>query len=514
MQEHIIKIEQGGNKMTQKNLPENRHSFWLATEEATNFPKLQEDIKIDIAIIGGGIAGVLTAYSLHRAGKNVALIDGREFCSGTTGNTTAKLSAQHQLIYEELINRYGNKHAKLFYDANMEGMQYIKEIAAELNIDCGLEEQSAYVYTENPTFNEQFKNEAKAYEELGIRGSLQKTLPFNDDIELAIKMDNQLQFHPTRFIQGVLRELKKHEVPIYEHSLINDIKQNEDQSMQLKTVDNITVTCNHAMFATHFPTFDPDNFYTEMKPEMSYALLYEVDNLLFEGMYINTDSPTRTFRHVTMDNKNYLLVGGESHPIGDDRSTFDRYESIDQFAKKTFGVSNAIYRWSSHDLITKDRIPFIGDLHPDYPNIYTATGFSKWGLANAAIGAKVITDSVLGRGNIYDELFSPQRTIQELQETSSENEDYHTIKSLHLPEKIADLMPEEATVIENDEEQIGVYKDENKTLHYLDLACTHLGCSVKWNNGDKTWDCPCHGSRFNAVGELIEGPALVNLKQK
>lgn len=500
--------------MKQNNLPKNRQSFWLATEEEMNFPKLQENIKIDIAIIGGGIAGVLTAYSLHQAGKKVALIEGREFCNGTTGNTTAKLSAQHQLIYDELINRYGNEHAKLFYEANMEGIQYIKEIAEHLDIDCGLEEQSAYVYTENPTLNEPFEHEAKAYETLGVRGSLQKALPFNKDIELAIKMDHQRQFHPTKFIQGVLRELKKHAVAIYEHSLIKDLKYNPDHSIQLKTEDNLIVTCNHAMFATHFPTFDPDNFYTKMSPEISCALLYEVDKLLFEGMYINSDSPKRTFRHVTMDNKNYLLVGGESHAIGDDFSTLHRYEAIDQFAKKTFGVANAIYRWSSHDLITKDRIPFIGDLHPDYPNLYTATGFSKWGLANAAIGARVITDNVLGRKNIYKEIFSPQRTIPDVQETSSDNEDDHTITSLHLPEKIADLMPEEATVIENDEEEIGVYKDENNELHYLDLACTHLGCGVKWNNGDKTWDCPCHGSRFNAVGELIEGPALDNLKQK
>lgn len=500
--------------MKQNNLPKNRQSFWLATEEEMSFPKLQEDIKTDIAIIGGGIAGVLTAYSLHQAGKKVALIEGREFCNGTTGNTTAKLSAQHQLIYDELTNRYGKEQAKLFYKANMEGLQYIKEVAEHLDIECGLEEQSAYVYTENPSLNESFEKEATAYEKLGIQGSLQKTLPFNDDIELAIKMDNQLQFHPTKFIQGVLRELKKHSVPMYEHSLIEDLKYNQDHSIQLKTADNQTVTCNHAMFATHFPTFDPDNLYTEMKPEMSYALLYEVDELLFEGMYINSDSPKRTFRHVKMNDKNYLLVGGESHAIGDDFSTLDRYEAIDQFAKNTFGVADATYRWSSHDLITKDRIPFIGDLHPEYPNLYTATGFSKWGLANAAIGAKVIRDSVLGSKHKYDELFSPQRTIPDLQKTSSDDEDDKVIKSLHFPQKVADLMSGEATIIENDEEEIGVYKDENNTLHYLDLACTHLGCGVKWNNGDKTWDCPCHGSRFNAVGELIAGPALDNLKRK
>lgn len=502
--------------MNNHHLPKTPHSFWLATGHGSSYPKLKENLHIDIAIIGGGIAGILTAYALHKAGKEVALFEGRQFLNGTTGNTTAKLSAQHQLIYDELINRYGEKHAKLYYDANMEGIHYIKQLAEELQIDCEIEEESAYVYTENPAFKKQFEAEADAYKNLNIKGSLLTELPFNNKVEYALRMDNQLQFHPAKFLHGVLNELNNQNTPIYEYSLIKDVQQNSEQTIQLKTEDGYTVTCNHAVFATHFPTFDPDNFYTQIDPEISYALLYKTDEAPFEGMYINTDSPKRTFRNVKMDEENYLLVGGESHPIGDEYSELSRYKEIDQFAKQTFGVKDALYRWSSHDLMTKDRVPFIGNLHADYPNMYTATGFSKWGLANAASGAILITDSIFGRKNAYQAIFHPQRDMPdpEKSEQQANDEDSH-IETLNLRENVDDLIPGEATIIkENDEEQTGVYKDEKNNLHYLDLSCTHLGCGVQWNNGDKTWDCPCHGSRFNAVGEVIEGPALTNLKQK
>lgn len=502
--------------MNTYNLPKRSYSFWLATKKGATYPKLKKDINIDIAIIGGGIAGILTAYTLYKAGKDVAIFEGRQFLHGTTGNTTAKLSAQHQLIYAELIQRYGEKHAKLYYEANMEGIHYIKKLVEELQIDCQLEKQSAYVYTENPAYTSQFKNEAKAYKKLNIPGDLLTDLPFNDSIIKALKMNGQMQLHPTNFLHGILHELHKQNIPIYERSLINEVQQYQDQTIQVKTADDCTVTCNHTVFATHFPTFDPDNFYTQTNPEISYALLYKTDKKPFEGMYINTDSPKKTFRNVKMNNENYLLVGGESHPIGDDYSELSRYEEIDQFAKKTFGVGDAMYRWSSHDLMTKDRVPFIGNLHPDYHNMYTATGFSKWGLANAAVGARILTDNLLGKKNAYQAIFSPQRTIPDLQETKSPptDDDDTKIDSLFLPEKLVDLALGEATIIEDDEEQIGVYKDKENKLHYLDLSCTHLGCGVMWNNGDKTWDCPCHGSRFNAMGEVIEGPALTNLKQK
>lgn len=499
----------------QSKLPKETNSFWLETGKRKTYPKLEGTYKIDTAVIGGGIAGILTAYSLAKKGNNVALFEGRELLSGTTGNTTAKLSAQHQLIYDELLNRYGEIRAKDFYEANMEGIEYIRQIAKEHQIECEINDQNAYVYTQKASKKDKFKKEAEAYDKLDISGRLLSDFPLDMDIEAAVEMNNQAEFHPVSFLHGVLEASKGLEDRIFEHTLINEVVRNNDGVLHLKTDDGHRIECNHAIFTTHYPNFEPDNRFTKMTPEISYALAYKTDTKKLNGMYISDDTPKKTFRKMQVGDEHYLLVGGQSHVIGDDYSELSRYKEIDAFAKKTFGVGDPVYRWSSHDLITKDRIPLIGQLHPDYPNIFTATGFSKWGLADAAIGACLLTDLVFGNDNRYIKMYDPHREIPDLSETASEtSETNDAVGTLTMPEKPENLKTNEATIIKRDDGNTGVYKDKDNKLHYMDLSCTHKGCGLQWNDGDKTWDCSCHGSRFNAYGEVIEGPALTNLKAK
>lgn len=501
--------------MNNNQLPEATHSFWIETGDRKTYPKLRENIDIDTVVIGGGIAGILTFYTLTKQGKNVALLEGREFLSGTTGYTTAKLSAQHQLIYDELIHRYGEEHAQLFYQSNIEGIAYIKEIIEEHQIPCQMNEQDAFVYTQDAAQKETFKKEAEAYNKLDIPGHLLTDLPLNMDVEAAIQMKNQAEIQPVSFLHGVLNVAEQYNHHIYEHSLVNNVTQDNDNTIHLETADGYNITCNNTVFTTHYPTFEPDKFFTQMKPEISYALAYKTDKEHPDGMYINHDIPKKTFRKMRDGQDHYLLVGGQSHRLGDENSEMSRYEEIDRFAKQTFGVGQATYRWSSHDMITKDRIPFIGQLHPDYPNIYTATGFSKWGLAEAATGARVLTDLVLDNHNRYTELLHPRRNIPDLTETSPESSDTDDkAKKLVMPDNAEEIEVNEAAVIEKEDKRTGIYKDKDSKLHYLNLSCTHLGCGLQWNNGDKTWDCPCHGSRFSARGKVIEGPALVDLEQK
>jgi len=500
--------------MTNNQLPEETQSFWMETGKRNKYSELEKNLDIDTVVIGGGIAGILTMYSLTKQGKDVALLEGRELLSGTTGYTTAKLSAQHQLIYDELINRYGEEHAQLFYQSNIEGIAYIKEIIEEHQISCQINEQNAFVYTQDPAQKENIKKEAEAYNKLNIPGRYLSELPLDIDVEAAIQMDHQAEIQPVSFLHGVLEAVKQTNGHIYEHSLVNELTQNEDKTIHLKTSNGCEVTCNNAIFTTHYPTFEPDKFFTQMKPEISYALAYKTNKEYLDGMYINNDKPKRTFRKMSDGQDHYLLVGGQSHSIGDEHSEMSRYEEIDQFAKRTFGVGQASYRWSSHDLLTKDRIPFIGQLHPDYPNIYTATGFNKWGLAEAATAARVLTDFIFNKQNRYTDMYHPRRNIPKLTEPSEKSSEPNDAKELIIPETAEDIGINEAAVIKTEDEHTGIYKDKKGKLHYLDLSCTHLGCGLSWNNGDKTWDCPCHGSRFNAIGEVIEGPALIDLKQK
>src|SRR5690625_3940019 len=273
---------------------EKQTSYWIDTNELLNYPHLQEDLEVDVAVAGGGITGITTAYLLASKGFTVALLEARELASGTTGNTTAKLTAQHQLIYDELINRYGQDTAKRFYQANMEGIAYIKQIADEHNINCDLCEQDAFVYTQDKNQLETFAKEADAYNKLGIHGGLLHDLPINLDVAVAIQMEKQAEFQPAQFLNGVLKALEQLNVQIYENTMVVDIEQND--KLTLKTATANTITCKNAILATHYPSFEPDKHYTSMKPEISYALAFKAPIEYPDGMYINQDMPKRKFR--------------------------------------------------------------------------------------------------------------------------------------------------------------------------------------------------------------------------
>ncbi len=496
--------------MSKISLPKHTESFWFQSEKFPSYPKLTADREVDITVIGGGIAGVLTAYQLAKTGNQVALIDARTLLHGTTGYTTAKLTAQHDLIYDELVQRYGEEKAELYYQANREGIELIKHLSKEHEIDCDLQEKDAYVYTQTKNKVVNFKKEAKAYERLGIAGELTTEVPINQEIEAAIKMPNQYEFNPVKFLLGIIRELEKMNVKIFEHTPIKEIKGNK--SLKVVTVSGQTITCKQAICTSHFPAYDPESYYADnMRLEISLALACKSEKLP-GGMFINYDDPKRTFRTLRADGQDYLLVGGESHPVGDESSDLERYEELVRFGKDVFGIDEVIAHWSAHDLITKDRIPFIGRLTPKTDNIYVATGFSKWGLSNAAIGAMMLTDLSQGKHNRFRDVYHPHREIPHAEELEGATSKQDRGSSIHT-NKIEALRKGDATIIEKEDGKVGVYKDENEKLHYLKMSCTHMGCDVSWNDGDTTWDCPCHGSRFSATGEVVAGPATTPLKK-
>lgn len=487
-------------------LQKDTSSFWRSTEKLPSYNHLNMDVDVDVVVAGGGIAGITTAYMLAKEGKKVALVEARELASGTTGYTTSKLSAQHSLIYDEMIKRYDKETAKKYYQANMEALALVKQFQEEEQIDCELVEEDAYVFTESDDWKVRLEKEAQAYETLGIDGELIDNMPLDIDIKAALVMHKQAQFHPVKYLHGLLKAIEKNDGLIFENTSVIDIEQNNDK-ITCKTDQKYSLTCENVVFATHAPSYEPEDFYSEnLTPESSYALAIKAEKSFPEGMYINAELPKRTMRAMTDQGEDYILVGGESHDTGDGLSTQDRYQDLLHYADKLFGVKEVVDHWSSHDLYSPDRIPFIGKMFAGKENMYTATGFGKWGLSNGTIGAEVLTDLILGKANAYTALFSPAREITEVDEEEESNP-FDGDKANEAA-KAEDLANGQGAVVKLDGDDVGAYRDDQGKLHLLDIACTHMGCDVAWNDGDETWDCPCHGSRFNATGGVIEGPAL------
>lgn len=489
-------------------------SYWLKTGHRAQYPKLEDDIEIEAAVIGAGIAGILTAYHLLKKGKKVALFERFRILNGTTGNTTAKLSAQHGLIYQNLVERYDDAHAKLYYQANMGGINEIKKIAKDLRLQDVVEDETVYVYTTDKEKTASFKKEKEIYDRLGIDGDLLQKTPLGIEIESVISMNNQGILHPVEFLNGVLKYLAREGVKVYEHTLIEDMDQKEDKSLVLKTNDGRKVTCKYAVFATHYPQIEPDDHYDQLWARTTHALAYKTDKKLFDGAHIAYDTPSVTLRTMEYFGDHFLLIGGQSHGTGDGHSDEERYEKIHQLAQEMFPVKEPFFKWCAHDLMTKDKIPFIGKMHPNFENAYTITGLNAWGLANSSAGAMVLTDMILGKENPYVKMYDPFREIPEIDEDNKSEKSSSSVAEVATP-KVEDLKNDQMTIVEKGEDKrIGVYRDKNGKIHSYDLTCTHHGCGLQHNDGDKTWDCPCHGSRFDKFGRVIFGPALNDLEKR
>lgn len=487
-------------------------SYWLSTGTRTLYPKLNQNIDTEVAVIGAGIGGILTSYQLIKQGIKVVLCERFRILNGTTGNTTAKLSAQHGLLYHDLIKRYDEERARLFYEANTSGIGELKKIAADLGKPDLITEETNYAYTTMPEKVEEFKQEKDAYDKLGIKGELLKESPLGFNIEAALSMPHQGLFHPVEYLNQVLSKAVQLGLTVYENTMINDMEQDEDDNIRLKTVEGNKINCKYAVFTTHYPQIEKDKHYGQLRARTTQTLAYKTDKKLFDGAHIAYDIPSVTLRTMEYFGKHYFLIGGQSHMTGDDHSDEERYEKIHKTAQKLFNVKEPAYKWSTHDLLTEDHIPFIGQLHPSFKNTYTITGLNSWGLANSSAGAMLITDLIQGRKNPYTKMYNPFRDIPDLPK-KEDDQNYSSKVSEIARAAIEDLQPDSMTKIKHEGTDVGVYKDNNSKIHYFNLSCTHMGCDLGLNDGDHTWDCPCHGSRFDKHGKVIYGPAMDDLEE-
>lgn len=431
-------------------------SVWEEYENRKEYDILRGQVKCDVLVIGGGLAGLLCLYKLRKEGVNALLAEKGRIGRGVTRNTTAKITSQHSLVYSDLISMHGIERAKGYLLANEEAISQYRKLSEE--IDCDFSECESAVYT--LTSKEKILREAEALNTLGYKAKYRDRLDIPEEVIGAIAFKGQAKFNPEKFISAISLNM-----PIYENTKIIGIDKG------CAYYDGGKIYADKIIVATHFPFLNKHGaYFLKMYQAHSYVLaLSGADKV--DGIYIDEREGGHSYRSY----KDLLLLGGNSHRTGKKSGGFS---SLMRFASEAYKGSSVKYKFATEDCITLDKIPYIGRYSPLTDGLYVCTGFNKWGMTGSMVGATILTDELLENKNDYAEVFSPRRTV------------FRKKLFVNILESTANL------------------------LRIKSPRCTHLGCALQWNKEEHTFDCPCHGSRYLRNGEVINGPAIKNLKKQ
>ena len=534
------------------------NSYWINSEKnKEKYNKVEKNIETDICIIGGGITGISTAYYLTKENLKVTVLDMGKIGFQTTGNSTAKITSQHGLFYKYLKDSKGEDFARLYYDANEDAIKNIKKIVEKEKIQCDLECQSAYVLAANREEVQKVKDEVEVVRGFGghaeylEREDIDKNLLILNPLA-AIRFKNQAQFNSYKYTIELAKVCKNLGANIYENTKVVDVR-NEKDYYYLETEDGYKIKAKYLVITTKYPIINMPGFYfMKMYQSTSYGISIPVKEKLFDGMYITSTNPKVSLRMAKVDNniikdvvdgniENYakqdkenrkrvkekqnskidneyvLIVVGADHKTGEKTDLSNSYKKLENIAKQIYSQGKVENYWNTEDCITLDKIPYIGKYSTMWENAYVATGFNKWGITTSNIAANIITDMIIGRKNRYEDIFistrvEPVKNRQEVGNMLKETVSSLVLKKFELPEsEQASLKNEEGKIIEIEGEKVGAYKDKEGRIYTIVPKCAHLGCELSWNNLDKTWDCPCHGSRYDYTGKMLYGPTVKDL---
>lgn len=432
------------------------NSLWANDSKLPAFSKLNQDVKTDVLIVGGGLAGILCAHMLAREGVDYMLIESDRICHGVTRNTTAKITSQHGLIYEKLIREFGPETARLYWEANDRALQEYRSLAG--TVDCDFETKDNYIYASDPATAKKLEKELAVLKQLQIPADFVESLPLPFRVTGAIRFQDQAQFNPLKFVSEIAKGLN-----IHEHT-----KAREFQGNTVIT-DGGKITASKIIVATHFPLLNKHGgYFLKMHQHRSYVLALENARNI-DGMYLDAAKNGLSFRNYG----NALLIGGGGHRTGKQGSG---WAGLEAFAQRNYPDARQICRWATQDCMTLDGIPYIGQYSKGTPGMYVATGFNKWGMTSSMVSAMILSDLVQGRENPYTAVFSPSRTVLRPQLAANALEAAMNLLTPTRP------------------------------------RCPHLGCALRWNPQERSWDCPCHGSRFDEHGKLLDNPSTGDLK--
>ena len=495
-------------------------SLWLdlAGADARPHPELDRDITVDVAVIGGGIAGITTALLLKRDGASVAVLERGAVGAGATGFTTAKTSALQETVLKQVRQMHGDDGVRDYAQANLAAIETMEGLVREHGIECSWERLADHTYAGDEQEVSDVEQVIAAAEAAGL--AVQRVegsgtpLPF--DVPLAARLENQAQMNPVEYVRGLGETLRG---DVYETTPVRHVSARSPYT--LETEGGAKVTAEHVVVATNYPLLDRGIFFARIEATRSYLVAARVrGGRAVDGMAITAGQPTRSVRPFEHDGESWLLVGGEGHQTGAKDAQPDRYESLTEFATKHWDVIDVPYRWSTQDGKPVDHLPYIGRYAPGVDTMWVGTGYMKWGMTNGTVAATVISDLIAGRENLYAERFDPNRlTVKSAPEVAKlqAHVGVHFFGDRARPAEVSsseDVPAGEARVVRSGAGKVGVYRDDAGGLHAVSLRCTHLGCLTRWNDADRSWDCPCHGSRFDPDGEVLAGPAAKPLEKR
>lgn len=501
-------------------LPGRRDSLWTATTPATDFPALDGDLRVDTAVVGGGIVGVTAALDCAEAGREVALVESDRVVEGVTGKTTAKVTAQHGLVYDSLVDRRGRDVARAYAEANAAAIETVASRVDERDIDCDFQRLPAYTYVADGDRRADLRREASVAADLGLPASYVADPPFPEDAPGAVTFAEQAQFHPRKYLLDLVRAIPDEGSHVFEETKatgVEDASEGRDDLCRVET-ERGTVTAENVVVATHFPIEDPAFYFARQFPKRSYVLAVRLADEPPAGMFYRDDEPYFSVRPHPTDDGTLTLVGGQNHKTGQGGSTEARYRRLLGQAREHFDVESVEYRWSTQDFVSADDVPFVGELGPKTESVYVATGFGGWGMTNGTAAGTMLAEFAQGATPEWADAFDPMRFDPgaSAADLVTENLDVATEFTTDWARAMLGgedpvVAPGEGEVVRRDGRPLAVARDDDGDLHVRSAVCPHMNCVVRWNDGERSWDCPCHGSRFSVDGEVLDGPAVEDL---
>lgn len=495
------------------------HSLWDSHSASNSFFPLAEDISVDVAIIGGGITGITTALLLKKQGFKVAVLEAREVGKGTTGHSTGNLYVIIDKLLSPIVSKYDKEVLKNVISARGEAFRLISDNINQYNIDCDYKLQDMYVYEDNQ--NNKMEEEIKVARDIGLPfteiSSAGNSGNFPTELKKGMVIKDQATFNPLRYIQELARNANGGNCTIYENSKVEKIEETE-AGVVLSTTRG-TVTAKYAIHATHTPKGVEIQYHTVLGPYREYGVAVKIASNYPDGIYWGHYKDQKfSVRSYSRNGENYLLCIGKPHKVGQAEDNEKHIKELIQFLEQKFQVTEVTHKWGGQHYKPADYLPYIGRKSDD-SNQLVATGFSTDGLIYGTLSGILLSDLIAGKENIYSEMFKASRhqPLKAAGEFLKENLDVakeFIVDRFKVEDgDISELLPGEAKVLQKDGKKAAVYKSKEGKISITSAVCSHMGCIVHWNNAEETWDCPCHGSRFNPQGEVIEGPALHALKK-